>query len=81
MKIIIRNLSRSTTEAEVKELFIEFGEVQSCDLVLDKETGGSKGFGFIEMDNDKHAMNAIKKLNNQMLANSRIRVKVAEERK
>jgi len=44
MKLIIRNLARSTTEDEVKTLFQEYGAVQSCDLVLDKTTGGSKGF-------------------------------------
>ena len=46
MKLIIRNLARSTTEEEVKVLFQEYGTVQSCDLVSDKTTGGSKGFAF-----------------------------------
>ena len=80
MKIIIRNLSRSTTESEVKALFTPFGEVTSCDLVMDKETGGSKGFGFVEMPNVKHARYAIKNLNDKTIANSRIRVKVAEKK-
>ncbi len=81
MKIIIRNLSRDTTESEVKDLFEKFGEVHSCDLVMDKSTGGSKGFGFVEMPNIKSAKFAIKNLNDKTIANSRIRVKVAEERK
>lgn len=80
MKIIIRNLARSTTESEIKDLFVTFGEVQSCDLVMDKITGGSKGFGFVEMPNDEHAKSAIKNLNDKTIANSRIRVKVAEEK-
>lgn len=80
MKIIIRNLSRSTTESEIKNLFTTFGEVTSCDLVMDKVTGNSKGFGFVEMPNDKHARYAIKNLNDKTIANSRIRVKVAEEK-
>ncbi|BDS07204.1 RNA-binding protein [Oceaniferula spumae] len=80
MKIIIRNLSRSTTEAEVRNLFEAFGEVTSCDLVMDKQTGGSKGFGFVEMSNVKSAKFAIKNLNDKTIANSRIRVKVAEEK-
>ena len=80
MKIIIRNLSRSTTESEVNDLFAKFGEVQSCDLVMDQQTGSSKGFGFVEMPNQKHAKYAIKHLNDKTIANSRIRVKVAEER-
>ncbi|MBK1830266.1 RNA-binding protein [Verrucomicrobiaceae bacterium R5-34] len=78
MKIIIRNLSRSTTESEIKDLFTPFGEVKSCDLVMDKQSGGSKGFGFVEMDNVKHARFAIKNLNDKTIAGSRIRVKVAE---
>jgi len=80
MKIIIRNLSRSTTESELNALFTKFGEVKSCDLVMDKVTGNSKGFGFVEMPNDKHARYAIKNLNDKTIANSRIRVKVAEEK-
>ena len=80
MKIIIRNLSRATTESEIKELFVKFGEVTSCDLVMDKQTGGSKGFGFVEMPNAKHARYAIKNLNDKTIAQSRIRVKVAGEK-
>ena len=49
MKLLIRNLSRSTTEEELKVLFEEYGTVQSCDLVLDKTTGDSKGFAFVQM--------------------------------
>ena len=78
--MIIRNLSRETTEAEVKELFTKFGEVTSCDLVMDQKTGSSKGFGFVDMPNDKHAKYAIKNLNDKTVAGSRIRVKVAEEK-
>jgi len=81
MKIIIRNLSRETTETQLRALFEEFGEVASCDLVLDKVTGKSKGFGFAEMPLDKHAKFAIKKLNDRNVQNSRIRVKIAEEKK
>ena len=80
MKIIIRNLSRSTTESEIKDLFTTFGEVASCDLVMDKQTGSSKGFGFVEMPNAKHARYAIKNLNDKTIANSRIRVKEAQEK-
>ena len=81
MKIIVRNLSRETTESEVRDLFEPFGEVKTCDLDMDKQTGGSKGFGFVEMDNAANGKQAIKSLNNKMIANSRIRVKLAEERK
>lgn len=76
--MIVRNLSRSTTEAEIKELFVAFGEVESCDLVMDQKTGGSKGFGFVEMPNVTQARDAIKNLNEKIIADSRIRVKLAD---
>ncbi|MCB1813864.1 MAG: RNA-binding protein, partial [Candidatus Competibacteraceae bacterium] len=47
MKLLIRNLARTTTEAELRALFEVHGAVQSCNLVLDKATGDSKGFGFV----------------------------------
>ena len=49
MKILVRNLARTTKEKELYVLFTAFGSVTECTLVLDKETGASKGFGFIEM--------------------------------
>ena len=79
MKLLIRNLSRSTTEEELKALFEEYGTVQSCDLVLDKATGDSKGFAFVEMPKSGEAKVAIKKLNNKDVASSRIRVKKSED--
>ena len=81
MKLLIRNLSRSTTEEELKVLFEEYGTVQSCDLVLDKDTGGSKGFAFVEMPKSGEAKAAIKKLNNKDVASNKIRVKKAEDKK
>ena len=77
MKLIIRNLARSTTEEEVKALFQEYGTVQSCDLVLDKATGGSKGFAFVEMPKSGEARAAVKNLNEMTVANQKIRVKKA----
>ncbi len=81
MKLIIRNLARSTTEDEVKTLFQEYGAVQSCDLVLDKTTGGSKGFAFVEMPKAGEAKVAVKNLNNKNVADNNIRVKKAEDKK
>ncbi|MBV1909806.1 MAG: RNA-binding protein [Kangiellaceae bacterium] len=80
MKLLIRNLDRLTTEEEIKDLFQEIGAVQSCDLVMDKESGKSKGFGFIEMPKVSEAKAAIKKLNNTAVGSNRIRVKKAEDR-
>ncbi|MDP8267899.1 MAG: RNA-binding protein [Candidatus Tenebribacter davisii] len=81
MKIIILNLARSTTEEELKVLFEEYGSVESCDLVLDKSTSRSKGFGFVEMPKLEEAESAIKNLNNKRVASNKIRVKKAEEKK
>lgn len=80
MKLLIRNLSRSTTEKELSSLFEEYGTVQSCDLVLDKTTGGSKGFAFVEMPKIGEAKAAMKNLNNKNIDDNKIRVKRAEEK-
>jgi RNA recognition motif-containing protein len=78
MKILVRNLSRDTTEAELLELFKIHGNVQYCKLVMDKATGKSKGFGFVEMPHAGDAKMAIKTLNGRELDGSKIRVKKAE---
>ncbi|CAK8720069.1 RNA recognition motif (RRM, RBD, or RNP domain) [Candidatus Electrothrix aarhusensis] len=81
MKLLIRNLDRSTTEDELKKIFQEFGAVQYCNLVLDLENGTSKGFAFIEMPKPGEAKAAIKNLNNTTLGSNQIRVKKAENKK
>lgn len=78
MKLLIRNLASSTTEAELRELFEGYGSVQSCNLVMDKDTGNSKGFGFAEMPKQGEAKAAMKGLNGKMVDGSMIRVKKAE---
>lgn len=80
MKLLIRNLARSTTEDELKALFAEHGALQSCTLVLDKVSGGSKGFGFVEMPNPGEAKAAMKTLNGKDVDGNKIRVKKAEEK-
>jgi RNA recognition motif-containing protein len=80
MKLLIRNLDRLTTEEELKALFLEFGTVQSCNLVIDKDSGASKGFGFIEMPKSGEAKAAIKNLNDKSIGNNKIRVKKAEDK-
>ena len=80
MKLLIRNLSRSTTEAELKALFDEYGSVQFCTLVMDKVSGESKGFGFVEMPKTGDAKAAVKNLNGKKIAGNKIRVKKAEEK-
>lgn len=78
MKLLVRNLSRSTTEQEIRILFSEHGKVTECNLVLDQETGKSKGFGFVEMPNENEAKAALKALHEVRVAKNRIRVKVAQ---
>ena len=80
MKLLIRNLSRSTTEEEIRALFEMHGAVQSCTLVMDKETGSSKGFGFVEMPKPGAAKAAMKSLNGTEVAGNKIRVKKAESK-
>ncbi|VAW69975.1 RNA-binding protein [hydrothermal vent metagenome] len=78
MKILVRNLARSTTEAELRTLFEAHGTVQSCSLVMDQDTGVSKGFGFIEMPKQGDAKAAMKELNGINVEGNKIRVKKAE---
>lgn len=79
MKLLVRNLARNTTEDELRTLFIAHGSVQSCNLVMDKKTGLSKGFGFVEMPKPGDARAAMKNLNGKEVAGSKIRVKKAEQ--
>ena len=80
MKLLIRKLARTTTEAEVRVMFEAHGTVQSCKLVMDKTTGLSKGFGFVEMPKPGEAKAAMKTLNGKEIAGNKIRVKKAESK-
>lgn len=78
MKLLIRNLARTTTETALQAMFEAHGVVQSCTLVMDKKTGISKGFGFVEMPKQGEAKAAMKTLNGKDVDGSKIRVKKAE---
>lgn len=78
MQILIRNLSRSTTQDAINALFSDIGTVTTCTLVLDQKSGKSKGFAFVEMPNDKEAHQAIATLNKSTVDKMIIRVKPAE---
>ena len=80
MKLLVRNIARTTTESELQSLFEPFGTVQSCTLVMDKETGGSKGFGFVEMPKQGDAKAAMKNINGKEIAGNKLRVKKAESK-
>ena len=81
MKILIRNLARSTTEKELSAMFQAFGTVQSCNLVIDPESGESKGFGFVEMPKVGEAKAAVKNLNYKDDGGNKMRVKKVEDKK
>lgn len=78
MKLLVRNLSRSTTEQEIRVLFSAHGKVTECNLVLDQVTGKSKGFAFVEMPDEKEAATALSSLHETRVAKNKIRVKVAQ---
>jgi RNA recognition motif-containing protein len=80
MKLLLRNLSRNTTEAELVDLLSDYGAVQYCKIVMDRATGRSKGFGFAEMPRVGEAKAAIKGLNGKEVDGNSIRVKKAETR-
>ncbi|ENW05412.1 MULTISPECIES: RNA recognition motif domain-containing protein [Acinetobacter] len=80
MKILVRNLDRLVTDAEILDLFKAYGKVESCVVVKDAETGKSKGFGFVEMPNPREAIKAVKGLNTLKLKGYGIKVKIAEDK-
>lgn len=77
-KLYVGNLSYRTTENTLRTLFAEFGEVQSVNLITDRETGRSKGFAFVEMDTEQAATAAIGALNGKMVDEREIRVDKAK---
>ena len=62
-KLYCGNLSYNVSKADLEALFTPFGAVRSAEVVMDRDTGQSKGFGFVEMDNDADAQKAIQELN------------------
>ncbi|AQW86055.1 RNA-binding protein [Campylobacter pinnipediorum subsp. caledonicus] len=74
MNIYVGNLSYRMTEAELKEVFTPFGEVKRAKIVKDRDTNRSKGFGFIEMDDDVAAQKAINEINNKEIDGRNLRV-------
>ena len=81
MNIFVGSLPFKVEESELKEVFEEFGEVSSVKIITDRETGRSKGFGFIEMPDDEAAQKAIAEVNGAELYGRTIVVNQAEEKK
>lgn len=80
MNIYVGNLAYGVTEDELRDAFGAFGEVTSATLIMDKFSGQSKGFGFVEMANNSEADAAIKGLNGTALQNRNITVNQAKPR-
>ncbi len=80
MNIYVGNLSYTLTEDELRAAFSEFGEVSSVNIIMDRMSGQSKGFGFVEMPNNSEADEAIKALNESALNGRNIKVNQARPR-
>ena len=80
MNIHVSNLSFNVTDEDLKEFFTEYGEVSSAKVIMDKFTGKSRGFGFVEMPDDEAAKKAIGELDNGVVEGRTIRVSEARPR-
>lgn len=80
MNIYVGNLSWSINDDELRNLFAEFGEVSSASVIMDKFSGRSKGFGFVEMPSDGDAEKAIEALNEKEVDGRNLRVNQAKPR-
>lgn len=81
MNIFVASLPYQLEEADVRETFEEFGTVSSVKLILDKETGKKRGFGFVEMPDEEQAQKAISELNGLEVFGRTISVSKAEEKR
>ena len=80
MNIYVSNLSFNTGDTELNELFAAFGEVSSAKVITDRETGRSRGFGFVEMPSDDEGNDAMLGLNNKEVEGRTMSVSVAKPR-
>ena len=80
MNIYVANISFKTKEEDLKTLFAGYGKVNSCKIITERETGRSRGFGFVEMPNASEGNEAIKELNNFDFMDRTLNVRVAEDR-
>lgn len=80
MKLYVGNLQYSSTEEDLKELFSEFGEIISINIIKDRHTGDSKGFAFVEMTDNTSGDKAIKGLNAAQFQGRSIKVNQAQDK-
>ena len=79
-KLYVGNLSYNTTQSELEALFGQVGEVTNVALITDRDTGRSKGFGFVEMATEEHAQEAIRRFNGSNMGNRALTVNEARPR-
>lgn len=80
MNIYVGNLPYSVTESELRDLFSQFGDVSRATVIMDRETGRAKGFGFVEMSDDGQAEEAIEQLNESSMQGRSLKVNQARPR-
>lgn len=80
MNIFVAGLPYDLDDAELEEIFEKFGKVISAKVSMDRETGKSRGFGFVQMENDEEAKDAIENLNDISLGKKPLVVKAADDR-
>lgn len=80
MNIYVGNLSYGMTESELRDAFAAYGEVSSAKILIDRETGRSRGFGFVEMPNQSEGEAAISHLNGKDLGGRALRINEARPR-
>jgi RNA recognition motif-containing protein len=79
-KVYVGNMNYGTAENQLRDLFAQYGEVLSVNIIVDRYTGKAKGFGFIEMNNDDEARAAIEALNGFEFMGRQLRVNEAEDK-
>lgn len=77
MNIYVSNLNFATTNGSLQDLFAQYGEISSSNIITDRETGRSRGFGFVEMPNDSEGQSAIDALNDTEFEGKVLTVNVA----
>jgi RNA recognition motif-containing protein len=80
MKLYVGNLPWSTADSDLESMFAEYGSVQSASVITDRETGRSRGFGFVEMSDSEQGKKAMNELNGRQLESRELKVNEANDK-